>query len=344
MYKRVIRPLLFLLDPETIHKLVSAGMNFFFYIPGISWLTSKFLTVNDPRLKKELFGITFSNPIGLAAGFDKEAKLYNHLKHFGFSHVEIGTVTPLPQPGNSRPRLFRIPKDKAMINRMGFNNKGIEACVKNLKKTKPKIIIGCNIGKNTNTPNEDAVKDYCIVFEQAYPYVDYFVVNLSCPNIKDLDKLQDKENTKIILEEITKLNNKKPAKKPILLKIGPDHDENQLDEIIEVIEQTGIDGIIATNTTITREKLTISQNKIESIGNGGLSGLPLKEKSTKTIAYIAKKTGGKLPIIGVGGIFSAEEAMEKLNAGASIVQVYTGFIYEGPTLVKKINNQLLKNI
>ncbi len=342
MYKRVLRPILFLLGPETIHKLVATGLRLAFVIPGIPWLIGRLLIIDNAGLKKKLFGLTFDNPIGMAAGFDKEGKLYNHLKHFGFSHVEIGTVTPEPQPGNPRPRLFRIPQDKAMINRMGFNNKGAEELAKNLRKRKPKIIIGCNIGKNTLTPNENAVYDYCKVFETLYPYFDYFVINLSCPNIKDLDKLQDKENTKKILHEISKLNAQKPLKKPILLKIGPDHNEKQLDEIIEVVEQTGTDGIIATNTTTTRDNLTLEQNKIASIGNGGLSGLPIKEKSTGTIAYIAKKTRGKIPVIGVGGIFTATDVLEKLQAGASLVQVYTGFIYEGPAMIKKINKQLLK--
>ncbi len=343
MYKRVIRPLLFLIDPETIHNLVSGGLKFFFSIPGIPHFISRVFTVKHDSLKRQVFGLAFSNPVGMAAGFDKEARLYNHLKHFGFSHVEIGTVTPESQPGNPRPRLFRIPKDKAMINRMGFNNRGVAEVVKNLKKTKPKIIIGCNIGKNTNTPNEDALKDYCRVFEAVYQYVDYFVINLSCPNIKDLHKLQDKENTKQILDEITRRNSEKPVKKPVLLKIGPDHDEKKLDEIIEVVEQTGIDGIIATNTTTTRENLTTDSKQIEFIGDGGLSGLPLKQKSTRTIAYISKKTKGKLPVIGVGGIFSPNDALEKLKAGAKLIQIYTGFIYEGPSVVKKINKQLLKN-
>ncbi len=344
MYKRVIRPILFLINPESAHYFVAAGLKFVFSIPGLAWLAKKLLTVDDSRLKKNVFGLNFNNPIGMAAGFDKEAKLYNHLQNFGFSHVEIGTVTPKAQSGNPRPRLFRIPKDNAMINRMGFNNKGVEQVLKNLKKAKPKIIVGCNIGKNTNTPNHEALNDYCQVFEAVHPYVDYCVINLSCPNIKDLDKLQDKENTKKILEEIIRLNSQKSIKKPILLKIGPDHDEKQLDEIIEVVEQTGTDGIIATNTSTTRDNLTTDIKKIESIGNGGLSGLPVKSKSTRTIEYISKKTGGKLLIIGVGGIFSAEDALEKLNAGASLVQIYTGFIYEGPAVVKQINKKLLKNI
>ncbi len=342
MYKRVIRPLLFLVDPETIHNIVATGFKVFFSIPGMSWLISKLFTINDNRLKRELFGLKFSSPVGMAAGFDKEAKLYNYLKHFGFSHVEIGTVTPEAQPGNPRPRLFRIPKDKAMINRMGFNSQGVAKVVKNLKKTKPKIIIGCNIGKNTNTPNEHALNDYCRVFEAVYQYVDYFVINLSCPNIKDLQKLQDKENTKQILEEVTRRNSEKPLKKPILLKIGPDHNEKQLDEIIEVVEQTGTDGIIATNTTTTRDNLTTNPKQIEFIGDGGLSGKPLKQKSTETIAYISKKTGGKLPVIAVGGIFTATDALEKIEAGAKLIQTYTGFIYEGPSIVKKINKKLLK--
>lgn len=342
MYKKIIRPILFLIGPETIHHIVAKGLGIVFAIPGMACLINKLLVVKDTRLKREVFGLNFSNPVGMAAGFDKEGKLYNHLGHFGFGHIEIGTVTPEAQSGNSTPRLFRIPADKALVNRMGFNNPGIDEFVKNLRKNKPQLVIGCNIGKNTTTPNSEAVNDYCMVFEALYQYVDYFVINLSCPNVKDLDKLQDSENTKEILEEISKLNALKPAKKPVLLKISPDLNEKQLDEIIDVIEETGTDGIVATNTTTARENLTVNNEKVKVIGDGGLSGLPLKDKATKTIAYLSKKTNGKLPIIGVGGIFTPNDAQEKIKAGATLIQLYTGFIYEGPFIAKKINNFLRK--
>ncbi len=294
-------------------------------------------------LKRELFGLTFENPVGLAAGFDKNAEVFGALAAFGFGFIEIGTVTPLAQAGNTKPRLFRLKKDKALINRMGFNNKGLKNAVKNLKKRNKKIIIGGNIGKNTNTPNDKANEDYFKCFNELFPYVDYFTVNVSCPNISDLHKLQDKNSLLELLSGIQKINKSKQKPKPVLLKISPDLTFSQIDETLETIQKTKIDGIVAVNTTSKRYSLSYSEDKFEKIGNGGLSGKPLNDRSTAIIRYISEKTEGKLPIIGVGGIMNKYDALEKLNAGASLVQVYTGFIYEGPSLVKKINKLILKS-
>ncbi len=294
-------------------------------------------------LKRELFGLTFENPVGLAAGFDKNAEVFGALAAFGFGFIEIGTVTPLAQAGNTKPRLFRLKKDKALINRMGFNNKGLKNAVKNLKKRNKKIIIGGNIGKNTNTPNDKANEDYFKCFNELFPYVDYFTVNVSCPNISDLHELQDKNSLLELLSGIQKINKSKQKPKPVLLKISPDLTFSQIDETLETIQKTKIDGIVAVNTTSKRYSLSYSEDKFEKIGNGGLSGKPLNDRSTAIIRYISEKTEGKLPIIGVGGIMNKYDALEKLNAGASLVQVYTGFIYEGPSLVKKINKLILKS-
>jgi dihydroorotate dehydrogenase len=344
MYKLIIRPVLFLINPERVHHLVVGLLRFGFMIPGISYLVQKFFAFNDPQLETKLFGITFPNKVGLAAGFDKQANIYNFMAAFGFGHIEIGTVNPLPQPGNPKPRLFRIKKDNALINRMGFNNPGVDVFVENLKKNKPNVIIGGNIGKNTATPNGKAKEDYILCFEKLHPWVDYFVVNVSCPNIEGLKKLQDKGELINLLNSISTVNSSKEKKKPVLLKISPDLNEPQLDEVLEIAEITGIDGIIATNTTVGRDGLSISHKEIEKIGKGGLSGKPLNKISTNIIRYLNEKSGGKLPIIAVGGIMSPQDALEKIKAGASLVQIYTGFIYEGPTLVKRINKALVKNI
>ncbi len=284
----------------------------------------------------KLFGLEFAHPVGLAAGFDKNAEAIDMLSNFGFSHIEIGAVTPLPQAGNPRPRLFRLPKDKALINRMGFNNKGMAEAIKNLKKRNSGVIVGANIGKNTSTPNENANEDYILVFERLHEYVDYFTVNVSCPNIKDLKELQDKDSLLELLTRLQEINQKKEKPKPILLKISPDLTREQLDDTLETVKKTKIDGIVAVNTTVMREKLSYPPNKILKIGNGGLSGAPLKERSTEMIRYIHQKTQGSLPIIGVGGIMDKKDMQEKLDAGASLVQVFTGFVYEGPSLVKKL--------
>lgn len=342
MYKRVLRPLFFLLQPETIHHLVVWMLRTGFAIPGISCLVKRCCVVKHPSLERQLFGLNFENPVGIAAGFDKEAKVFNQLADLGFGHIEIGTVTPKGQPGNPKPRLFRLKQDQALINRMGFNNSGMDAAINNLKKRKTNAIIGGNLGKNTRTPNEEAVADYETLFNGLYEHVDYFVVNVSCPNVSNLRELQDQEHLTHILGRVQKLNHAKPRPKPVLLKISPDLNHDQLDEVITIVKETKIDGIIATNTTVTREPLTSSQERIKSIGNGGLSGGPLTNRSTEVIRYLAKKSNKAFPIIGVGGIFTAEDALEKLEAGADLVQVYTGFIYSGPMIARKINKALIK--
>jgi dihydroorotate dehydrogenase len=344
MYKLVIRPILFLIPPETVHHLVVKMLHIGFAVPGIRYLIKKAFDFDDPAMGIDLFGIRFPNRVGLAAGFDKKADIYNHLAAFGFGHIEIGTVNPLPQPGNPKPRLFRLKKDKALINRMGFNNPGVDTFVKNIHKYKPRVIIGGNIGKNTLTPNDNAVDDYLICFNKLFDSVDYFVINVSCPNIEGLGKLQDKGELIKIIDAINGSNNKKPVRKPILLKIAPDQTSGQLDDVIEVVERTRIDGIIATNTSTRRDDLLTDESAIEKIGRGGLSGKPLKDKSTQTIKYIFDKTYGKIPIIGVGGIMSPEDAWEKIEAGASLIQIYTGFVYEGPWIVNQINKEISKNL
>jgi len=344
MYKTIIRPVLFLINPETVHHLVSNILKCMFMLPGVRNIVKNIFTYKDTNLETHLFGITFPNKVGLAAGFDKRADLYNHISAFGFGHIEIGTVNPLPQPGNPKPRLFRIIKDKALINRMGFNNPGVDVFVENLKKNKPKVIIGGNIGKNTDTPNDTALQDYLICFEKLYEWVDYFVINVSCPNIAGMNKLQEKDELVKILYALAQVNNLKSKRKPMLVKISPDLSEHQLDELLEIVHSTNIDGIIATNTTTTRDTLTIQPRLIEKIGKGGLSGKPLRQKSTEVIRYLYKKSEGKIPIIATGGIMNEADAIEKIHAGASLVQIYTGFIYEGPFLVKRINKALFKSV
>lgn len=342
MYKQLIRPIFFCIDPEKVHHIVVALVKFGFKIPGIQALVRKSFTINDARLQRNVFGLTFSNPVGLAAGFDKNASFYNEFASFGFSFIEIGTVTPKGQPGNPKPRLFRLPSSKGLINRMGFNNNGAEEAVKNLKKRKTNIIIGGNLGKNTNTPNDCAVADYVTTFNALYDYVDYFVVNVSCPNISNLHKLQDKDSLMLILNSVLAERAKKAVAKPVLLKISPDLNFNQIDEVIDILQETKVDGVVATNTTTGRYNLNESEEKVTQIGNGGMSGFPLRDRSTEVIRYISQKTEGKIPIIGVGGILTAQDALDKIDAGATLVQIYSGFIYEGPILVKKINKALLK--
>ena len=311
-------------------------------IPGKMWSWRLIFKVKDARLEREVFGLKFDNPVGLAAGFDKDAKLFDELASFGFGFIEIGTVTPLPQDGNPKPRLFRLKDDSGLINRMGFNNQGIEAVVARLRRKKSDIIIGGNIGKNKVTPNEEAANDYAICFEKLFPYVDYFAVNVSSPNTPGLRDLQEKAPLTALLNSLQELNNKKDIRKPILLKIAPDLTNEQLDDIIDIVADTKIDGVIATNTTIDRSGLKTDKNKVDAIGNGGLSGKPVGLRSTQVIKYLADKSNRAFPIIGVGGIHSAEDALEKLDAGATLLQVYTGFIYEGPSLVKRINKAILK--
>ena len=342
MYKLLIRSILFQFDPEKVHYFTFSLIEFISKIPGVSRLIRLIFQVNSPKLERTLFGLKFKNPVGLAAGFDKNAVLYNELADFGFGFIEIGTVTPRGQAGNPKKRLFRLKDDQGIINRMGFNNDGVSAAIENLKKNQGKIIIGGNIGKNTASTPEQYTEDYCDVFKELYPYVDYFVLNVSCPNVGSHAKLQDKDYLLELISAVQKLNNQESVQKPILLKIAPDLNEQQLDEIIALVAETNIDGVIASNTSVDRKGLKASSKQLEQIGNGGLSGRPIREKSTATIKYLAEKSNKSFPIIGVGGIHSASDALEKIAAGADLVQIYTGFIYEGPSLIKKINKALLK--
>jgi len=339
MYKLIIRPLFFCFDPEIIHYITFSAIRFLNKIPRFSGLCKALYEVNDPRLEREVFGIKFKNPVGLAAGFDKDAKLYQELSNFGFGFIEIGTLTPVGQEGNPKKRLFRLKEDNAIINRMGFNNGGVQEAVARLKKNKG-VLIGGNIGKNKLTPNAEAVNDYEICFEELFPYVDYFVVNVSSPNTPNLRELQEKEPLKKLLQTLESNKLQITNHKPILLKIAPDLSDEQLIDIIEIVNETKIAGVIATNTTISREGLQ-SVNKSEM---GGLSGKPLAKRATEVIRFLSENSNQSFPIIGVGGIHSADDAMEKLNAGASLVQLYTGFIYEGPALVQAINKKILAQI
>ena len=335
MYKRIIRPILFKFDPEEIHYFTFAALRNF------GFLAKLFLPkpMVDKRLEREVFGLKFKNPVGLAAGFDKDAKCFNELSELGFGFIEIGTLTPKPQAGNDKKRLFRLKEDEAIINRMGFNNGGVDDAIERLKNNK-NVLIGGNIGKNKGTPNEEAVNDYKICFEKLFPHVDYFVVNVSSPNTPNLRELQDKKPLTELLSTLQKLNLKRPKQKPILLKIAPDLTDEQLLDIIDIVKETQIAGVIATNTTLSRENL-VSENKTET---GGLSGKPLTKRSTEVIRFLSEKSGKAFPIIGVGGIHTAEDAIEKLEAGASLVQLYTGFIYECPELINEINQAILKQL
>ena len=343
MYK-LLRSILFFFDAEKVHYFTTAMLRFLLSVPGGKPLFKKMFGINDNRLKTNVFGLTFDNPVGLAAGFDKNATMYNDLAYCGFGFIEIGTLTPKGQPGNEKPRLFRLKEDEAIVNRMGFNNDGVEIAVEQLKKRKTKIIIGGNIGKNKVTSNEDADSDYLIAFNVLHPYVDYFVVNVSSPNTPNLRALQEKEPLMKLLQSLKDKNLTQKVQKPILLKIAPDLTNEQLDDIIEIVQTTKIDGVIATNTTIERSGLKSSKELIDKVGAGGVSGKPLTKRSTEVIRYLSEKSGKSFPIIGVGGIHSPEDALEKLDAGASLIQLYTGFIYEGPGLVKRINKAILKRM
>jgi dihydroorotate dehydrogenase len=342
MYKALIRPLLFKFDPERVHHWSFTAIRVMHKL-GLGRVFRRMYSVSDSRLEREVFGIRFPNPVGLAAGFDKDAKLFNELADFGFGFIEIGTLTPKPQPGNPPKRLFRLKADQAIINRMGFNNGGVDAAANRLKKTH-RVLIGGNIGKNKNTPNDEAVSDYLTALESLFEVVDYFVVNVSSPNTPGLRELQDREPlTKLLLElmnknaEFAEYAHQSP--KPILLKIAPDLTDDQLLDIIAIVEETQIAGVIASNTTLSRENLkSTSELKGQA---GGLSGKPLRARSTEVIRFLHKNSGGSFPIIGVGGIHSPEDAWEKLEAGASLVQLWTGFIYEGPDLIKRINQFIL---
>ena len=342
MYKLFIRRFLFLFDPEKIHYFTFSLIRFLCKVPFFSAIFRAMYLIEDKRLERNLFGITFKNPVGLAAGFDKNAVLYNELANFGFGFIEIGTVTPKGQEGNPKKRLFRLKDDQGIINRMGFNNDGLETAIVQLKKNKGKLVIGGNIGKNTQTSPQNYTNDYEECFKGLHPYVDYFVLNVSCPNVGSHEKLNDKEYLLELILAIQNLNLLEPTQKPILLKIAPDLNNNQLDEIIEIVAETKIDGIIASNTSTSRSGLKASKKQLQEIGNGGLSGIPIKEKSTRVIKYLKDTSNKAFPIIGVGGIHSAKDALEKIEAGADLVQIYTGFIYEGPGLIKQINKALLK--
>ena len=336
MYQKIIKPLLFRFDPEGVHHFTFSAIKWMHYLPGVGAILRTLFRVQHPKLERQVFGLHFPNPVGLAAGFDKDAKLYKELSNFGFGFIEIGTVTPKPQGGNPKKRLFRLQEDTALINRMGFNNEGVLAAAARLKKN-TSVLIGGNIGKNKVTPNAEATVDYLQCFDALFEVVDYFVVNVSSPNTPNLRALQDKAPLTALLNTLQERNASYPKRKPILLKIAPDITNEQLTDIIEIVKTTSIDGVIATNTTLSREGLQ-SKHKNET---GGLSGRPLTQRSTEVIRFLAEKSNKAFPIIGVGGIHTAADALEKLQAGADLVQLYTGFVYEGPGVIRSINRALL---
>lgn len=345
MYRRLIRPILFSFSAETAHNITFRLLILLQHIPLLGSIIRAFYKVKDTNgtLHRELFGLSFPNPVGIAAGLDKNGECYNELANFGFSFIEIGSLTPEAQPGNPKPRSFRLIEDKAIINRMGINNKGVKYTVSRLQKRPKKVIIGGNLSKAATTPNEDAYKDYERSFSLLYDYVDYFTINVSCPNVKDLTKLQDIGHLSNIIDHLLTIRRYNDEYRPILLKISPDISKEQLDEIIDLALISGLDGLIATNTTNSREGLVSDPEKIEAIGNGGMSGAPLYHRSLETVRYIYEKSGGNLPIVGVGGIMTPEQAKEMLDAGASLIQIYSGFIYNGPGFVKKILKYLKNN-
>lgn len=336
MYKFLVAPVLFLFDAERVHYFVCEVLHLAFKIPFVPQILRSLYTFEHPDLVQEVAGLRFRNPVGLAAGFDKNAEMVDQLEALGFGFIEIGTLTPKAQPGNPQPRLFRLKSDKALINRMGFNNKGVEVAAAKLRHRKSKILVGGNIGKNKDTPNDQALSDYLTCFRELFDVVDYFVVNVSSPNTPGLRELQEKEPLTALLGELQKRNKEKFSPKPIFLKIAPDLTNSQLDDIVEIVKTSGIAGVIATNTTISRENLKTSASEIESIGAGGLSGEPLAHRSTEVIRYLCERSGNAFPVMGVGGISTPAQALEKRKAGASLVQLYTGFIYEGPGLASRI--------
>ncbi|HHG83226.1 MAG TPA: quinone-dependent dihydroorotate dehydrogenase [Bacteroidetes bacterium] len=341
MYKGIIRPFLFLFDAEKVHHFSFAVLSLLLRIPGMRGLMRRMYCHEVAGLETEVFGLKFPNPVGLAAGFDKNGKLNKDWEVLGFGFVEVGTVTPRPQAGNPLPRLFRLPKDQAVINRMGFNNAGMAELVNRLRGMGDrKIIVGGNIGKNKSTPNASAVEDYKLCFEALFPYVDYFVVNVSSPNTPGLRELQEKEPLTRLLSALQALNLAKPKPKPLLLKIAPDLTWTQVDEILEIVQEVRLDGLVATNTTISRDGLATPPADLEKIGAGGLSGLPLRGRATDFIRYIREKAGPDLPLIAVGGIMTPADAQDRLDAGATLVQVFSGFVYEGPGFARKICEEL----
>ena len=343
MYK-LIRPLLFLLDAEKIHHTTFRLLQFTGKLPGFGRLLRYLFDVRDKRLERTLMGLTFRNPVGLAAGFDKDAKAVDQLSAFGFGFIEIGTVTPRPQPGNEKPRLFRLPADRALINRMGFNNDGATAAGERLARRKSNVIVGGNIGRNKSTANEEALSDYVECFNTLYPYVDYFVVNVSSPNTPGLRQLQEREPLSQLLGAIKQLSLRREVPRPVLLKIAPDLSDEQLDDVVAILRDSHADGVIATNTTISREGLSTPPAEVEKIGTGGLSGAPLRQRANEVVAYLRRQLGPDFLIIGCGGILSADDALERLRSGADLIQVYTGFIYEGPGFVRRINRKILSDM
>lgn len=341
MYKHFLKPILFRFNPETAHNLLFKGLSFLRHVPFAQSIIRAVYKKDTPSLEREVFGIRFPNPVGLAGGLDKNGEFYNDMANFGFGFVEIGSLTPKPQDGNARPRCWRVPGDKALINRFGINNKGVRNAVEHLKKERPEVIVAANISKNTSSINEEAAKDYETSFGLLYDFVDMFVVNISCPNVVGLTSLQDISFLSEIVDRLLALRMYYDEYRPILLKVSPDLSHQQLDEIIDYSLRSGIDGIVAGNTTRSRDGLTsISQEKIEEIGNGGMSGAPVHQKNLDLVKYIHSRSDGKLPIIGVGGIMSPEQAKAMLDAGASLIEIYSGFVYEGPSLIKKINKSL----
>ncbi|MDR1416001.1 MAG: quinone-dependent dihydroorotate dehydrogenase [Prevotellaceae bacterium] len=339
---RFFRPIFFIFAPETIHRIVMLMLSVLQFVPWGKSIVRTLCSYRHKSLEVNVLGIDFPNPVGLAAGFDKNAELTDELSCLGFGYVEVGSVTPLAQRGNPKPRNFRLPKDMAIINRMGFNNKGVEVVAANLRRRNPKLIVGANIGKNTLTPNDNAPEDYEKCFAMLYPHADYFVVNVSCPNVSCLRELQDSARLTAIVRRLTACRALQPQRKPILLKLSPDLTIPQIDEALAVVASEGLDGVVAANTTTHRDGLQSPKDKVDGIGNGGLSGAPLTQRALEMVRYISGKTQGKLPIIGVGGIMTSQDALNMLRAGASLVQVYTGFIYQGPEFVKKICREIAK--
>lgn len=343
MYKHFLKPILFRFNPETAHNMIMSSLTFLRHVPFAGSIMRSIYKKETPALQKEVFGITFPNPVGLAGGLDKNGEHYNDLANFGFGFIEIGSLTPKPQDGNPKPRCFRVPQDKALINRFGINNKGVKNAVEQLKKNRPNVLVAANISKNTTSINEDAAKDYETSFALLYDFVDMFVVNVSCPNVVGLTALQDISFLSDIVDKLLDLRRYYDTYRPILLKVSPDLSSEQLDDIIDYCLRSGIDGLVAGNTTRSRDGLTIDPKKIEEIGNGGMSGAPVHKKNLELVRYIHTKSEGRLPIIGVGGIMSGEEAQAMMDAGASLVEIYSGFIYEGPALVKQILTHLEQN-
>ena len=343
MYKHFLKPILFRFNPETAHNMIMSSLTFLRHVPFAGSIMRSIYKKETPALQKEVFGITFPNPVGLAGGLDKNGEHYNDLANFGFGFIEIGSLTPKPQDGNPKPRCFRVPQDRAIINRFGINNKGVKNAVEQLKKDRPNVIVAANISKNTTSINEDAAKDYETSFALLYDFVDMFVVNVSCPNVVGLTALQDISFLSDIVDKLLDLRRYYDTYRPILLKVSPDLSSEQLDDIIDYCLRSGIDGLVAGNTTRSRDGLTIDPKKIDEIGNGGMSGAPVHKKNLELVRYIHTKSEGRLPIIGVGGIMSGEEAQAMMDAGASLVEIYSGFIYEGPGLVKQILTHLEQN-